>query len=144
MSGEMGGIQAKAIAHGFKYWRVPDAHGVKCTALQAVRLLQDLIGVEVEIDDQGDECCPACAEKNDAYGSLAVESMMDQEQIRRLRIANLRRMADVAFMLCAKEEKLARTSWEEKWKSAHARKAEKFIQFCRACRVEIARLRGEG
>lgn len=63
-----------------------------------------------------------------------------EREIRHLRIAHLRRMSDAAFLLCAREEKLARTSWEEKWKSAHARKAERFILFSRACRTEITRL----
>ena len=65
-------------------------------------------------------------------------------RLHRLRIAHLRRMSDAAFLLCAREEKLARTSWEEKWKAVHTRKAERFIRFCRACRAEITRLRGEG
>jgi len=42
-------LQQKAIDHGFKYWRAPDAHGVTGTNAQAVELLQDLLGVEVEI-----------------------------------------------------------------------------------------------
>lgn len=43
--------QQKALDHGFKYWRAPDAHGVECTAQQAVDLLRDLLGVEVDIKD---------------------------------------------------------------------------------------------
>lgn len=75
---------------------------------------------------------------------LYTENDFLRKENQRLRIAHLRRMSDAAFMLCAREEKLARTSWEEKWKSAHTKKSERFIRFCRACRVEIARLRGEG
>jgi hypothetical protein len=43
--------QQKALDHGFQYWRAPDAHGVTGTVSQAVELLQDLLGVEVEIKD---------------------------------------------------------------------------------------------
>lgn len=42
-------IQQKAVSYGFKYWRSPDEHGVTGSTLQAVELLQDLLGVEVEI-----------------------------------------------------------------------------------------------
>lgn len=45
-------IQQKAVDHGFRYWRAPDAHGVTGTEAQAVELLQDLLGVEVEIAAQ--------------------------------------------------------------------------------------------
>jgi hypothetical protein len=47
-------VQQKAIDHGFKYWRAPDAHGVTATNAQAVDLLQDLLGVEVEIEAQAE------------------------------------------------------------------------------------------
>ncbi|WP_369650146.1 MULTISPECIES: hypothetical protein [unclassified Variovorax] len=50
-------IQKKAIEHGFEYWRASDAHGVTGTKPQAIELLQDLIGVEVEIEDNG---CTTC------------------------------------------------------------------------------------
>jgi hypothetical protein len=43
-------VQQKAVNHGFKYWRASDAHGVTATNAQAVELLQDLLGVEVEIE----------------------------------------------------------------------------------------------
>jgi hypothetical protein len=56
--------QQKALDHGFQYWRAPDAHGVTGTVTQAVELLQDLLGVEVEIKDAptapavaSTECC---------------------------------------------------------------------------------------
>ena len=42
--------QQRCIDIGFQYWRAPDAHGVTCTKEQAVELLQDLLGVEVEIE----------------------------------------------------------------------------------------------
>ena len=42
--------QQKCLDVGFQYWRGPDAHGVTCTKEQAVELLQDLLGVEVEIE----------------------------------------------------------------------------------------------
>lgn len=44
-------VQNKAIEHGLKYWRAPDAHGVEGTKQQTIDLLQDLLGVEVEIQD---------------------------------------------------------------------------------------------
>lgn len=50
-------IQKKAIEHGFEYWRASDAHGVTGTKPQAIELLQDLIGVEVEIEDNGCSTC---------------------------------------------------------------------------------------
>lgn len=43
--------QQKCVDAGFKYWRASDAHGVTCTAAQAVDLLAQLLGVEVEITD---------------------------------------------------------------------------------------------
>lgn len=42
--------QKKCLAIGFEYWRAPDSHGVTCTIEQATELLQDLLGVEVEIE----------------------------------------------------------------------------------------------
>jgi hypothetical protein len=50
-------VQKKAIEYGFVYWRAPDAHGVSGTKPQAIELLQDLIGVEVEIEDNGCSTC---------------------------------------------------------------------------------------
>jgi hypothetical protein len=50
-------VQKKAIEHGFEYWRAPDAHGVTGTKPQAIELLQDLLGVEVEIEDNGCSTC---------------------------------------------------------------------------------------
>jgi hypothetical protein len=50
-------VQGKAIEHGFQYWRAPDAHGVTGTKPQAIELLQDLLGVEVEIEDNGCQTC---------------------------------------------------------------------------------------
>ena len=54
-------IQGMAVAEGFRYWRGPDAHGVIGTTQQAIRLLQRLIGVEVQIDDKRDDGCSECA-----------------------------------------------------------------------------------
>lgn len=50
-------IQKKALEHGFEYWRASDAHGVTGTRSRAIELLQDLIGVEVEIEDNGCSTC---------------------------------------------------------------------------------------
>ena len=55
-------IQGMAIEEGFRYWRAPDAHGVIGTTQQAIRLLQRLIGVEVQIDDTRDEGCSECVQ----------------------------------------------------------------------------------
>lgn len=44
--------QQKCLDLGFEYWRAPDAHGVKCTYFQAINLLQELLGVEVEIAEK--------------------------------------------------------------------------------------------
>ena len=41
---------------GFEYWREPDAHGVICTKEQAIELLQEVLGVEVEIEDKKEDC----------------------------------------------------------------------------------------
>lgn len=49
--GSMEWNQQKCLDLGFKYWRAPDAHGVKCTKDQAIELMQELLGVEVEIVD---------------------------------------------------------------------------------------------
>jgi hypothetical protein len=40
--------QKRCLEHGFKFWRAPDAHGVECTQEQALALLRDLLGVEVD------------------------------------------------------------------------------------------------
>lgn len=50
-------IQRKSIEYGFHYWRASDAHGVTGHSSQAVRLLEDLIGVEVEIEDAPESTC---------------------------------------------------------------------------------------
>jgi hypothetical protein len=50
-------VQGKAIEYGFQYWRAPDAHGVTGTKPQAIEFLQDLLGVEVEIEDNGCQTC---------------------------------------------------------------------------------------
>lgn len=43
--------QQKCLDLGFEYWRAPDAHGVKCTKAQAVEFIQEMLGVEVEIEN---------------------------------------------------------------------------------------------
>ena len=43
--------QKRCLDIGFEYWRSPDAHGVQCTAEQAIELLQEVLGVEVEIEE---------------------------------------------------------------------------------------------
>lgn len=58
--------QQRCLDLGFKYWRAPDAHGVECTHEQALALLRDLLGVEVDFTtpppapaaEQGDETGP--------------------------------------------------------------------------------------
>lgn len=40
--------QQRCLDIGFEYWRAPDAHGVECTHEQALALLRDLLGVEVD------------------------------------------------------------------------------------------------
>jgi hypothetical protein len=52
-----GDWQQKALDYGFQYWRASDSHGVEGTKAQAVELLQDLLGVEVEIKDNGCQTC---------------------------------------------------------------------------------------
>jgi len=49
-------LQKQCSAWG-AYWRASDAHGVELTKPQAIELLQDALGVEVEIKDNG---CQAC------------------------------------------------------------------------------------
>jgi hypothetical protein len=125
-------IQKKAIDHGFKYWRAPDAHGVDGTVQQAIRLLQDLIGVEVGIGGDEDRGCPECHGMSEAIGKLSIEAMRDHATIRRLRISQLRRMAEASrrrfnampFLSLARDERWSR--------------------FYRACLAEIAQLQGEG
>ena len=50
-------MQKKAIEYGFEYWRAPDSHGVTGTKQQCIDFLQDLLGVEVEIEDNGCQTC---------------------------------------------------------------------------------------
>ena len=42
--------QKRCVEIGFKYWRASDAHGVTCTKEQVIELLQEVLGVEVEIE----------------------------------------------------------------------------------------------
>lgn len=74
--------QKRALELGFVYWRASDAHGVSGTPEKAVRLLEEVLGVEVEVEppkcstcddrgiiggpsyyspDEGGEPCPDCA-----------------------------------------------------------------------------------
>ncbi|MDQ7981926.1 hypothetical protein QYH69_32400 [Paraburkholderia sp. SARCC-3016] len=48
----------RAVEIGFQYWRAPDSHGVVATTAQAIELLQELLGVEVEIKDVDGERQP--------------------------------------------------------------------------------------
>lgn len=50
-------MQEKALEHGFEYWRAPDEHGITGTKPQCIEFLQDLLGVEVEIEDNGCQTC---------------------------------------------------------------------------------------
>src|SRR3989304_994930 len=43
-------LAGKMCRDWFEYWRAPDAHGVTCTKEQAIELLQEVLGVEVEIE----------------------------------------------------------------------------------------------
>lgn len=43
--------QKRCIDIGFEYWRASDSHGVTCTSEQAIELLQEVLGVEVEIEE---------------------------------------------------------------------------------------------
>ena len=137
-------IQKKAIEHGFTYWRAPDAHGVDGTVQQAIRLLQDLIGVEVGIGGDEDRGCPECRSMSEAIGDLAIEAMRDRDEIKRLRISQLRRMADIA--------EGRRSRWAEiAWHGENAEdkiwcrwNAPRMGRFYKACLAEIERLRGEG
>lgn len=63
-------IQKKALEYGFEYWRASDSHGVEGTKPQAIDLLQDLLGVEVEIKDNG---CATC----DGNGMIGGPSFSD-------------------------------------------------------------------
>jgi hypothetical protein len=42
--------QKRCLEIGFEYWRAPDSHGVTCTKEQSIELLQEFLGVEVEIE----------------------------------------------------------------------------------------------
>ena len=138
-------IQKKAIDHGFKYWRAPDAHGVNGTVQQAIRLLQDLIGVEVGIGGDEDHGCPECRDMGEAIGNLSIEAMRDRDEIKRLRISQLRRMAEACKSL------FSRAIETSERRAPEFPPAERIIaintrirRFRAACLAEIERLRGEG
>ena len=139
-------IQKKAIDYGFRYWRAPDAHGVDGTVQQAIRLLQDLIGVEVGIGGDEDRGCPECHSMSEAIGNLSIEAMRDRDEIKRLRISQLRRMVDFATVL--REElmdyKLITDApiGSSNWRMA--RRKWWLAKFSAACLAEIERLRGMG
>jgi hypothetical protein len=44
--------QKRCVEIGFVYWREPDSHGVTCSVDQATKLLEELLGVEVEIEEK--------------------------------------------------------------------------------------------
>ena len=52
--------QKRAVEVGFVYWRASDSHGVECKASQAVELLEELLGVEVEITNVAPPKCSTC------------------------------------------------------------------------------------
>lgn len=64
-------------------------------------------------------------------------------ELRRLRIAHLRRM------VCSIHGAIERTQWfpaytEQEFEHKKWRRRDRFTRFAKACRAEIARLRGEG
>ena len=138
-------IQKKAIDYGFRYWRAPDAHGVDGTVQQAIRLLQDLIGVEVGIGGDEDRGCPECHSMSEAIGNLSIEAMRDRDEIKRLRISQLRRMAEACKSL------FSRAIETSERRAPEFPPAERIIainarvrRFRAACLAEIERLRGMG
>jgi len=110
-------------------WNTKDPIELTLARAEAIEQFRD----EYERAELVEDCDDIAARLRGAANREIMERMA--WEIRRLRIAHLRRMSDAAFLLCAREEKLARTSWEEKWRAAHARKAERFIRFSMACRA---------
>jgi len=80
--------QQKALDYGFQYWRASDAHGVIATKAQAVELLEDLLGVEVEIKDDASNPT-ARAEGGEAVGwestTIAYTKYITDAKYRKLR-----------------------------------------------------------
>lgn len=66
-----------------------------------------------------------------------------REQLRRLRIAHLRRMADVAEIRRSRWSEIAQHGQDNEDRVWCRRNAPRMGKLYRACRVEIARLRGE-
>lgn len=62
------------------YWRASDAHGVKLTTDQAVELLQDALGVEVEIDTGISDAIVAKEKAELELGQIKAESVMIAEK----------------------------------------------------------------
>lgn len=60
-------------------------------------------------------------------------------ELRRLRIAHLRRMVEASIHV---EERVLRSAWRSY--PSEYRVTQRFQRFRNACRAEIARLRGEG
>ena len=135
-------IQKKAIEHGFRYWRAPDAHGVDGTVQQAIRLLQDLIGVEVGIGGDEDRGCPECHSMSEAIGNLSIEAMRDRDEIKRLRISQLRRM--VHSIQGVIDRNLISAETEDEFYRKKRHRNDRFCRFAKACLAEIERLRGMG
>ena len=137
-------IQKKAIEHGFRYWRAPDAHGVDGTVQQAIRLLRDLIGVEVGIGGDEDRGCPECRDMSEAIGNLSIEAMRDHDRIKRLRISQLRRTRDAIASKAGGWANILRDIPEGPRKSWRRRWLDRMERLDAACLAEIERLRGEG
>ena len=88
-----GGVdwQERCLELGFKYWRAPDAHGVECTQEQALGLLRDLLGVEVDFVDAATPPSAPAVRTVRAIPSLAYHDTgrvsMSEADFERLRIA---------------------------------------------------------
>ncbi len=94
--------QRRAVEVGFEYWRASDAHGVTCKAAQAIELLEELLGVEVEITDAappkcsscddsgkiGDQPCPDC-DPPAALPAEVVKGLLSKLMTAKIVIANL-------------------------------------------------------
>ncbi len=100
---DRGRLQQKCSDWG-TYWRAPDAHGVKLTTEQAVELLQDALGVEVEIDTGISAAIAAkeMAERERDAGAIAASKALGKRQSEYLYACAER---DAAIAANAAEEK---------------------------------------
>ncbi|HBG30771.1 MAG TPA: hypothetical protein DDW98_09100 [Gammaproteobacteria bacterium] len=69
-------LQQRCVDWGV-YWRAPDAHGVNLTHAQAVELLRDVLGVEVEIADRIEAALNADPTIPDGWKLVPVEPTDD-------------------------------------------------------------------